>query len=45
MNLEEKQLKKEYIYNGRIINLLRDEALLPNAGKLVFRTLRRTGDE
>lgn len=30
MNLEEKQLNAEYLYKGRIINLRRDEALLPN---------------
>lgn len=30
MNLEEKQLKKEYIYNGKVINLRVDTALLPN---------------
>lgn len=36
MNLEEKQLEKEYIYNGKIINLRRDMALLPN-GKTATR--------
>ena len=36
MNLEEKQLKAEYIYKGRIINMRRDEALLPN-GKTAAR--------
>lgn len=30
MNLEEKQLSYEYIYEGRIIRLRRDNALLPN---------------
>ena len=30
MNLEEKQLSSEYIYKGRIINLRKDEALLPD---------------
>ena len=30
MNLTEKQLKTEYIYKGKIINMRRDEALLPN---------------
>jgi len=30
MNLEEKQLKAEYLYKGRIINLRRDQAELPN---------------
>ncbi len=36
MNLEEKQLKAEYLYKGKIINLRRDEALLPN-GNTAFR--------
>ena len=30
MNLEEKQIKAEYLYKGKIINLRRDQALLPN---------------
>ena len=30
MNLTEKQLTKEYIFKGRVINLRRDTALLPN---------------
>ena len=30
MNLEEKKLTSEYIYNGKIIKLRRDTALLPN---------------
>ena len=38
MNLEEKQLTKEYIYKGKIINLRRDEALLPN-GNTAFREI------
>ena len=36
MNLEEKQLSAEYIYKGKIINLRRDEAILPN-GKTALR--------
>ena len=35
MNLEEKQIKAEYMYKGRIINLRKDEALLPNGASLV----------
>ena len=31
MNLDEKQLKSEYIYKGKIVNLRLDEALLPNS--------------
>ncbi len=30
MNLEEKQLKAEYLFKGKIINLRLDDALLPN---------------
>lgn len=36
MDLTEKQLSKEYIFKGKIINLRKDEALLPN-GKTAFR--------
>lgn len=36
MNLEEKMLEKNYIYNGRIINLRNDLAQLPN-GKTAYR--------
>lgn len=36
MNLEEKQLSAEYLYKGKIINVRRDEALLPN-GKTALR--------
>lgn len=36
MILEEKQLKSEYLYEGRVIKLRRDEALLPN-GKTALR--------
>lgn len=38
MNLEEKQLKAEYLYKGKIINLRKDEALLPN-GKTALREI------
>lgn len=30
MNLEEKTVKKNYMFNGRIINVRKDDALLPN---------------
>ena len=36
MNLEEKQLKAEYLYKGKVINLRCDNALLPN-GKTALR--------
>lgn len=32
MNFEEKQLKEEYLYKGKIINLRRDEVRLPDGG-------------
>ena len=38
MNLTEKQLEKNYIYNGRILNLRRDVVLLPN-GKTAYREI------
>ncbi len=36
MNLEEKQLSAEYLFKGKIINVRRDQALLPN-GKTALR--------
>ena len=38
MNLKEKQIKAEYLYKGRIINLRRDEAELPD-GKTALREI------
>lgn len=38
MSLEEKQLKADYLFKGKIINLRVDEALLPN-GKTAIREL------
>ncbi len=38
MNLSEKQLEKNYIYNGKILNLRKDTALLPN-GKTAYREI------
>ena len=35
MNLNEKQLSAEYMYKGRIINLRRDKALLPNGEEAI----------
>lgn len=43
MNLEEKQLKAEYLYKGRIINLRRDEALLPNGNKALREVIEHPG--
>ncbi len=43
MNLEEKQLKAEYLYKGRIINLRRDEALLPNGNTALREVIEHPG--
>ena len=38
MNLEEKTVKKNYIYKGKIVNLRKDDAMLPN-GKMCVREI------
>lgn len=43
MNLNEKQLKAEYMYEGKIINLRRDEALLPNNEKALREVVEHPG--
>ena len=43
MNLEEKQLKAEYLYKGRIINLRLDEALLPNGNTALREVVEHPG--
>lgn len=43
MNLEEKQINAEYIYNGRIINLRKDNALLPNGNTAVREVIEHPG--
>ncbi len=43
MNLEEKQLKAEYLYKGKIINLRRDEALLPNGATALREVVEHPG--
>ena len=43
MNLKEKQLKSEYMYNGRIIKLRRDEALLPNGETALREVIEHPG--
>ena len=43
MNLEEKQIKAEYMYKGRIINLRRDEALLPNGNTALREVIEHPG--
>lgn len=43
MHLEEKQLSKEYIYNGRVINLRKDIALLPNGNTATREIIEHNG--
>lgn len=43
MNLKEQQLKEEYIYKGKIINLRRDTALLPNGKEALREVVEHPG--
>ena len=43
MHLEEKQLSKEYIYEGRVIKLRRDIALLPNGSEATREIIEHNG--
>ena len=43
MHLEEKQLSKEYIYEGRVIRLRRDVALLPNGAQALREIIEHNG--
>ena len=43
MNLEEKQLSAEYMYEGKIIKLRRDKALLPNGNTSVREVVEHNG--
>ena len=43
MNLNEKQLTSEYIYEGRIIKLRRDTALLPNGATATREVIEHNG--
>lgn len=43
MNFEEKQLKAEYMYKGRIINLRRDDVALPNGHTSVREVVEHPG--
>lgn len=43
MNLEEKQLKADYIYKGKIINLRRDEVMLPNGNTALREVVEHPG--
>lgn len=43
MNLDEKTVKKNYIYNGRIINVRRDDAELPNGNPCIREVVEHPG--
>lgn len=43
MNLEEKQIKEEYTYKGKIINLRTDTALLPNGNTALREVVEHPG--
>ncbi len=43
MNLTEKQLNKEYIYKGKIINVRRDTALLPDGSEALREVVEHPG--
>lgn len=43
MNLTEKQLTKEYIFNGKVINLRRDTALLPDNSTAIREVIEHNG--
>ncbi len=43
MHLEEKQLSKKYIYKGKVINLRRDIALLPNGTEAAREVVEHNG--
>ncbi len=43
MNLEEKQLDFEYIFKGKVINLRRDTALLPNGDTAIREVVEHNG--
>lgn len=43
MNLTEKQLEKKYIYNGKILNIRKDNALLPNGATAVREVVEHKG--
>lgn len=43
MNFEEKTLKKEYLYKGKILNLRKDEILLPDGKEAVREIIEHSG--
>ncbi len=43
MNFEEKTLKKEYLYKGKILNLRKDEILLPDGNGAIREIVEHSG--
>ena len=43
MTLDEKTVKKNYVYNGRIINVRRDDAELPNGKPCIREVIEHSG--
>lgn len=43
MNLTEKQLEKNYVFNGKIINVRQDKALLPNGKETLREVVEHRG--
>ena len=43
MNFDEKTLKKEYLYNGKILNLRKDQVLLPNGEQAIREIVEHSG--
>lgn len=43
MNFDEKTLSKAYIYNGKILNVRRDDVLLPDGSKAVREVIEHSG--
>ena len=43
MNFTEKQLKEEYVFKGKIINVRRDDALLPNGNTAIREVVEHLG--
>lgn len=43
MELTEKTLQKNYIYRGKIINVRRDDAILPNGGRCIREIVEHPG--
>ena len=43
MDFKEKTVKEEYLYNGKIINLRRDDVVLPNGNQAIREVVEHSG--